>query len=265
MESSTQIINSTIDLAKGDLLPGSVTGTAAVHISNLQIAVDNGDITIGYELSDLEEDQYYEVLPVIKLNGQRLLLAADEFRGDFGRPLSPGTKKITWLNPLERYINLSGELEVELRVNQWGEQEFPYDCELGEPTFTGRQKRPYLLAAGLGAASIGAGQLFRNRRDDTYDQYQSSETLAEATPYYEDANSQHHTYLILTWAGAGILAIDAAMYLIRQNKYKKDLRNYETYCNPNRIGFQPVIELPARSMHPNGSVGFKLTLPIGGN
>ena len=264
LDSSTQTISSRVDLTRSELASGTISGAPSEYIADLQLSIENGDILINYRLSALEEGQFYEVLPLIRLNGQRLLLAADEFRGNFGRPVPSGTQQIVWLNPQERYINLSGQLEIELRVNQWGEQESPYNCALGAPTFNNKQKRPYLLAAGVGITGIGLGQLFKQSRNDNYDQYQNAGALADATPYYEEANRHHHTYLILTWAGVGILAADAVLYLIRQNKYKRELKYYETYCRPNSIGLQPVLELPNGDLSPGGSIGLKLTLPIHG-
>lgn len=263
LSSSSQSLKGIIDLAKGELNNGITSPNSGTKVSNLNMAIQNGDIVITYQLPVLEEDHFFEIIPVIKLDGQQLLLATDEFRGDLGRPVPPGSKQIIWLNPLERYINLVGQLEVTLTTNEWGELELPYDCALGEPTFTNKQKMPYILAAGLGAASIGVGQLIKNQRDDIYQQYQDAENLAAATPLYEDANGKNHTYLILTYAGTAILVADAVMYLIRQGKYKKDLKNWETYCKPDGIGFQPVFELPDGGLRPNGNVGFKMTIPIG--
>lgn len=262
LSSSSQSIKGSIDLISDKLTTEGTTGSTNAKISKLELAVQNGDIVITYQLAALEEDHFFEILPTIKLNGQQLLLAKDEFRGDLGRPVPPGSRQIIWLHPLERYVNLEGELEVEITANDWGEQILPYDCALGEPTFTAKQKRPYVLAAGLGVASIGASLLFKKQRDDAYDTYLGS-SLENSEENYKDANSKNHTYLILLRSGIGILAADAVLYLIRQGKYKKDLKNWETYCKPDGIGFRPVIELPDNALRPNGNIGIRMTIPIG--
>ena len=248
-----QTARAQINLAEGRL-------SEATSAENVRLELQYGELSVFYQLPELgEEGRFYEVEPAIRLNGRELLLVpSEEFRGDWGRPLTPGARRLLWIDLPARYIQLQGELEMVLTVRRWGERKLPYDCSLGEPRFTARQRLPYYLAAGLGAAAIGAGQIFREQSQRIYDRdYSNSETLEEASPLYEDANNKHHTYLILTYAGAGVLAADAALYLIRRRRYKKNMEWYEQYCRENSLSFRPAAEWPSAGKE--ASVGLKMT------
>lgn len=251
-----------IDLVQAALSQGNFSSSPGSNVNRINWSIQNGDLYISYQLNNLEEDHFYEVVPTISLDGQKLLLAVDEFRGDLGRPVSPGRKTIIWLNPLERYINLAGELAITVQAIEWGEPDRPYDCALGAPTFTTKQKMPYLLAAGVGVASIGVGQLFKKQSEDAYDLYRDSNASTQQSRY-DDANGKNHMYLILNYAGIGILAADAVLYLVRQGKYKRDLRNYNNYCQGNKVGFQPILEMPGSRQQSNGNIGLKMTVKLG--
>ncbi|MCB0633242.1 MAG: hypothetical protein R2824_23330 [Saprospiraceae bacterium] len=263
LESAAPKVTSVINLIQEGITPGIVEGATA-KISQLQLSIEKGDVVLSYQLPVLEDDQFYEVMPQIKLDGKALIIAPDEYRGDLGRTVAPGSRRIIWLNPLERYVNLTGQLEVQLLVNIWGERQKPYDCSLGSPTFTAKQRLPYLVAAGVGVASVGVGQLFRKQKETTYDDYINADTKTASDPIYLDANSKNHTYLILTWTGTAILAADAVLYLIRQKRYKRNLNYYETYCKSGSTSFQPLIELPNGNQHRSGQLGFKMVIPISG-
>lgn len=231
---NTKIASARIDLAAGRLSEG-------VSADSIQLTLQNGELLIQYQLPELEEEgRYYSVTPRIMLDGRDLLVFPhEEFRGDWGEPLLPGLRQLEWIDLPQRYIQLQGALEVVLSIERWGERKLPYDCSLGEPQFTGKQRLPYYLAAGLGVASIGAGQLLRKQSQRIYDKdYTTAETQEAASPHYKNANGKHHAHLILTYAGAGIVIADAALYLIRQGKYKKHRKLYQQYCGSTSQTFE---------------------------
>ena len=226
--------------------------------SGLSLVFDSHELIINYELPPLGEDgQYYSVLPAIRLNGEDLFLHIhQDFRGDFGSPLQSGTKQMRWIHLLSRYVQLEGVLEVNLVVEKWGKPILPYDCSLGEPKFTIKQRRPYHIAAGVGLVSLGLGQLYHRQSEDIYDNdYANASTLAEAEPFYDDANKKHKTYLVLTYSGAAILLADAALFLIRRTKYKEQKKLYERFCANNSISLRPEVS-PIPS---NASLGLTLS------
>ncbi len=261
MGQQTEILSSSnlnaqvdINLAKGEVL--DVTSS-----DGLRIDVQNSEISIQYTLPELgEEGRFYEVIPIIKLYDEELLLVPhDEFRGDWGQVNSVGEKKIVWINLQSKYIQLEGRLKVMLTIHRWGEKMLPYDCSLGKPQFTSKQRTPFYLAAGIGVASIGLGQLFRSQSQSIYnDEYLVSSTLEEASPKYEDANKNHHTYLLLTYIGAGILATDVTLFLFRQRKYKRNKSLYDQYCTESDLVMAPSLNLSTGVV--DGGAGLKLKM-----
>ena len=199
--------------------------------------------------------------PEFSLNGKRLpLLAHDELRGDWGQPIQPGSRQITWINVFDRYLNLKGELTVSLTANLWGTRVLPYDCSLGAPSFTSKQRMPYYLAAGLGAASIGVGQIFKQQSDNIYnDEYLTANSVSEAEDPFNRANNANQTYVILTYAGAAILVTDAVLYLIRQGKYQKNLKLYNQWCRDGSISLRPAVDFSSPAS-PSGTIGLNLKL-----
>ena len=195
------------------------------------------------------------------LNDQPLSISPEQLKGEVGRLSSGGAKQAILSGLMERFINLEGELSLTLTAEQWGEFVLPLgiDCD-NPPTFTGKQKMPYIIAAGVGVASIGVGQLMKQQSEDTYDNdYLTAGSLAEAEPIYEDANSKHHNYLILTYAGSAILVLDAALYIIRGARHQRRLKLFKQYCDDNKsLGLEPVFELPS-GLQPAGQAGLKMT------
>jgi hypothetical protein len=254
LATSTQTAKAQINLAKG-LVEGMTSA------DDIQLSLQNGELSIQYMLPELgDAGRYYELLPIIKLNGEDLLLNPHEaLRGDWNQPLTPGAKRLLWINLQSQYVQLEGELEIVLTNHLWGERKLPYDCSKGVPKFSTKQKLPYYIAAGVGAASLGLGQVFRKQSQDIYDNdYLAASTLDDANPLYDDANSKHHMYLTLTYIGATILVADVTLYLIRQRKYKKNKELFDTYCTKPEIGMQSSLDLSAGFV--TGGPGLKLNM-----
>lgn len=227
-----EILNTSVQTAQGriDLVANEINNMESVH--GIRLDLKYGELSITYQLPTLENDDFFEVIPSIKLNNKELIfLPHEEFRGDWSQPLKSGNKQLLWINLPYQYIQLKGLLEIKLTIHRWGKRKLPYDCSLGIPKFSNQQKRPYYYAAGVGVLAIGAGQIFRQQSKNIYgDNYAPSVTLTEASPFYEDANRKHHTYLILTYVGAGILASDITLFAIRYRKHQRNKKQYEQYC-----------------------------------
>ncbi|MCB0586906.1 MAG: hypothetical protein KDD06_16490 [Phaeodactylibacter sp.] len=262
LSTATQTARYRINLAAGELSPIS-GGSASGRIESLQASIRYGELQLNYSLAPTDdEEQYYLTKLTASLNGQPLLLAPEQIKGDIGRLGNGGAKQATLTGLLDRFINLEGELSITLTAEQWGEFVLPLGINCDEPpTFNGKQRLPYLIAAGVGAASIGVGQLIKQQSDDTYNnEYLTAGSLSEAQPIYEDANNKHHTYLILTYAGSAILAVDAVLYIIRGARHQRRLKLFRQYCEDGRsLGFEPLFELPS-GLQPSGRAGFKMTL-----
>ncbi|HKK87960.1 MAG TPA: hypothetical protein VJ917_03860 [Saprospiraceae bacterium] len=253
---ANQILSHTaeIDLAQGELKSVNTT-------NGINLRLEYGQMHISYSLPTLEEEgRYYQVIPSIQFNGKELpLILFESLRGDWGQDLNPGKKEIIWINLIQEYKQLEGDIRIDLEINQWGQRKLPYNCDLGQPEFTSRQKLPYYLAAGVAAASIGVGQLFKNQSQDIYSEnYLTASSFAEASPFYEDANNKHQTYLLLTYAGVGILVADITLFSIRQHKYKRSKKLYDEYCE-DRLGNRNGQKLNFSSGIIGGAPGMKLT------
>ncbi|MCB0580964.1 MAG: hypothetical protein KDD10_16840 [Phaeodactylibacter sp.] len=261
LQSATRSISAEIDLANGKLNPAPSASQAPANlIQRLDLEAKDYDLIINYSLAPAEPDQYYQVTLNAELDGEPIRPAPEHLQGELGQPVTGTNHAISWTRLLEQYINLEGKISFTLHAELWGERILPIDCDV-VPSFSGKQRLPHYIAAGAGALAIGAGQLFKNQSNDIYDnEYLASETLAEAQPRYDDANGKHHTYLILTYAGAAVLAVDAAWYIIRQIRYNKKMKLYKQYC-PDAVGIRPIIELPSQNA-PNGMAGLRLTLPL---
>lgn len=254
LTNQVKTVSAQINLAKGQL--ASVSSS-----ENIKLNLQNEQLIIEYYLPELsEEGRFYEIIPSVQLNGEGLTLVPFKaFRGDWNQDITPGNKKIVWVNLLQEYTQLEGTLELKLIVNQWGERKLPYDCSLGMPTFTSKQRMPYFLAAGIGALSIGAGQLFKNKSQDVYtNDYLPSSTFNQASPFYDDANKKHQTYLLLTYVGVGILAADITLFTIKYRKFKQNKKLYDEYCKTPDIGTLSNLNISTGLV--SGAPGMKLTL-----
>ncbi len=263
LNSSSRTFRATVNLAAGQLSDQQLSaGTATSDLEDLSLQLRNGDIIVSYRLKNPDDrEDFYLTALTATLNGVPLPAAPEFLSGDVGTPLtSGGQRQITWSGLLEKYVNLEGELTITLTAERWGELQLPVDCD-NPPSFTSKQRVPYYIAAGLGAAAIGIGQIFRAQRDDKYQEYENTRNYDAATPIYNDANSKHHTYLILTYAGAGIIVADAVLYIIRQSRYKKKLRLYQEFCNQSNLTLAPEVEIPmSQAIGPSqGKIGFRLT------
>lgn len=226
-----------IDVAAGKIAISSYPPVENSPLKSLHIGLQYGELHIEYQLSPLSrEDQYYEIVPTVLLNDTELKgILFQNMLGDVGKLSSGGSKKMIWTQILEEYGNLAGTLTLTLTVNIWGPI-ILYDCDFGPPVFSTKQKLPYYIGAGVGIAGLAGGGLSGNANGKT-----------------------------LTALGGAILLVDGILYLFREGKYKRDLKNYNIYCQPGRLSMNafyspiPLHKTPLPLAPPGGAIGLKLT------
>lgn len=209
-----------INLAK-DILEITTDKKSAINstvtISRTEL-VDK-DIIIHLTQKPFKNGEYFVVNLGVKLNDQTLPIEPENLFGDVNKKISftsePQTHKIIWTNLMEEYIDLNGELKISLTIEIHGNRALPYNVDCGiEPTFTTKQKMPFLIAGILGAGSVAAGQYLKNESEKDYDTYLVQETYDEAEPFYQDANNKANAGRILTYTGITVLTVDAIWFFI---------------------------------------------------
>lgn len=245
--------------AKINLVTDQLTEVRSTSAASLELK--NGELDILFPLIRNVKDQFYNVSLEMTLNGQPIFPKQEELTGFYGENLvskNRVNKRITWMNLIDNYQQLEGDLKIKIKTELRGKLELAIDCS-NPPVFSKKEKMRYYIAGGVGVAAIGAGQFFRNQSDKIYeDDYLTSQTLEEAQPNYDKANSNHQTYLILTYAGTAIIVTDLVLYILRNRKHKSRMRVYKKFCNGNTLSVSPLIELPS-SLNPQSSSGLQFT------
>lgn len=254
LHTSALTVGAEIDMAADrlNLMPAPAPAPGS-RLSNPQLRLEGGDLILDYELQPGSVRQYYQISLEATLNGRPLALRRENLSGDLGQRLTVsepgGSRRILITNLLEDYPTLRGTLALTLSARLFGPRELPLNIDCSTPpTFAFKQQRWHLAAAGVGAAALFGGQLFNSRSDKEYDDYLRSPNAGVAEPFFQQARSDHQTYLSLTYAGAAILALDAGWWLVRYLGHKRRLRLYEKYCNPGTgLQWQPAYRLDTRS------------------
>lgn len=247
LRTSAQSLNTEIDLARDQLtVTDRSQSIAEANLSNLNLRLEGGNLIIGYQLQGTGRNEYYQVGLAVTLDGQPLRIPPESLSGDLGAEIFAEErltlKRIIWINPLETYPTLRGSLAITLTAELYGAVALPFniDCD-NPPSFTGKEQLPHFIAAGVGLGSVLIGQALLSSADDTYENdYLTSSTATDAEPFFEDANSQRHTALTLTYAGATILAVDAGWYLWRLFRYKSQQKAFEQYCPKGNVRVRPL-------------------------
>lgn len=243
LKSENYLVEAKINLAQDQLSEINSTNNASLELKN-------GELDIIFPTIKNLKEQFYSVGLEISLDGKIIVPFQENLRGFYGEKLNSnesGSKRVTWMNLIDNYQQLEGLLKVTIKTELRGELEMPIDCN-NPPVFSQKEKLRYYIAGGVGVAAIGVGQLFKNKSQKIYDDdYLTSLSLDEAQPEYDKANSNHHTYLILTYAGSAILLTDAVLYILRNRKHKAQMRLYKKFCNGNSLSVRPMIEFPSIS------------------
>lgn len=239
----------------------STANEDVINVSNIEL-IDK-ELVISFNSQTLENGEYFLSKLQVLLDGQPIVIEPENLFGEFDKKIefqqASQSHKILWTNLMEDYINLKGQLEITLVTEIYGTRDLPYNVDCGiKPSFTKKQKLPFIIAGVLGAGSVGAGQIFNNKSDDQYQTYLSQETFDAADPFYQDANKNAKRGGILTIAGASVLAVDAIWFFIKQRRFKKQLETYNEFCNPEKLNIQPTIGFEPSSNTINS--GLTLTL-----
>ena len=264
----THEVSAEIELVEGrlDVSPGSIGTPSLVETSSMTL--ENGDLIIDYRLSTLGKDQYYKVNFEASVDGQEIKVYREDLMGSISEEIrGEGNldEQVRWMNLLDRYIDLSGSLTIELQVELWGLPTLPYGIVCGEPpTFTLKQKLPYIITAGVGVGALGASYIFNKKANDVYDNDYLTQNFQEsAEPFYQEANDHHQKSLIFRYAGAAILITDAALYIYRSIRHGKKVDAYREFCNDgSTFRIEPVVELN-NSLTSRSQMGLKFTYNIG--
>ncbi len=252
------------DLSAAIREEGNWTGQEYQPLSGIgAVTLEQGELVIRYTpptSADFPWPAYYQVELNVSINGAPLDPApAPEYQIGTGRIAAAGNspRKIILSHLLQQYVQLVGQLKVELRV------EALIDCrglmdDLPPPQF---RKTPYLITGGLGAGMLVAGGVLWADSQRRYDDYLDAGDAQSAEPLYEKANRRRHASLVLLFGGAAVLTGDVIAYFVRKGKLRRQQREeLRQFCYSPLPGveLQPELELPSISI-PNGSLGIKLT------
>lgn len=270
VEGVAEIISSDTVRVSGRRSQGPVNGLSSSYDRDSlffykvdSLTIDRGDLTAYYYLPPTSEGEYFQVSAAFELDGRPLTPAPENLQGAIGPRISVNksgvVRQITWANLLEDYTNLSGVLTVRLRIvfNGLIPGCLQVRCSDGLPTLN---RTPFIIAGAVGVGLIGVGQLFDSRSDDRYEEYEnfkpSESPDTDPEELYQDANGKHHTYLGLTYAGIAVLAADAAWWLVKELKLRRDRRRYEQCCRSSAVRLQPALDLS--SGNAVGHIGLQL-------
>ena len=234
-------IHFTLDLQADELVFEEPTSPSKGVLNATDIHLEGGDLYIPLELDRLSSGQFYQIELQLQSRDRTITPKAQDLIGLQNGEIrdAPFSRTLIWLN-MHQYLS-STQSSVTLIFKASLVEQF-VDCSV-MPSFSGRQKLPYYLAAGAGAAMIGAGILLSNDAEDIYNNdYLTRSSQEAAAPFLDEANKKNKTGRTLSYAGAAILLGDAVLYLIRQSKYKKKKNLYDEYCKDN-IGLSVVPDL----------------------
>lgn len=229
--------------------PSKSNDESIVSVKNVRL--DEKEILLDLVPLELPGTQYYQVRLTASLNGEALTISPENLLGDLVEAIPVEkvnqSQSLIWTNLVEDYLNLKGKLTLTIVTEAYGKQILPFKVDCGVvPTFTGKQRMPFLLVGLVGAGGLVAGEFFQNASAKDYDSYLRQESQALAEPFYDSANRKNHLSIISTYAGAGLILGDLVWYLIRQRRYKRQLDTYRKFCQPeSSLSLRPTIGLHA--------------------
>lgn len=243
-----QVLTIQVDVAANRLIVLSAPAETGGRLHLGTPVIDRGDLALPYDLMPVKAREYYDLTLTVRRNNRDMLPAPENLTGA-GR-VANSSGRIRWINLLESYINVADTLELTVTAIFYG---YPaiIDCTMVPCEKPVLKTQPFVIAGAAGAGLIGAGQLFRARSRDIYDNQYAPAKASDADQYYDKANSKHHTYLLLTYAGAAVLTADAVWWLIREidtGRKRRLYRNYHESCCPaHTLDIRPSLQLPAGS------------------
>ena len=254
-------ISAQIDVDDGQLEVNESPPIQGSIVRSLSLALENDDLRMSFLLQQGKPADEYRLKMQVTLNGSSVQVYDEDLLGDYLQRFSAaqgGEKSIIWTGILDRYYMFEGSLVITISTELWGKPALPFGVDCDElPTFSSKQKFPYYLAAGVGAATIGISAIISADAQKIYDEnYLKQLWEPTAEPFYEDANNKRHTGLILRYAGIAILAGDAALYIYRSIRHRKKMDAYNEFCSGSEISISPLIR---RDFLAGSQTGLRLT------
>ena len=210
------------------------------YVKNLSANLDRDKIILSYQLAKTTPEQYYLVRFSARIGEQKLPIQLEQLSGDYPvvLPFKGADRTFTtiWGDLISEYLDLEGELTIELDV------QLKNNCPTSWPEWERGHARTHLWLAATGAASLGAGQIFRIQRDNKYEEYGQQTSLNDETRnLFQTAEDSHHAYLILSWAAVGILTADGVWAYIRSRRLKRQREIFNDCDAANSVSIRPAV------------------------
>ena len=225
------------------------------------VRLESGDLVIDYKLPDLGK-----FVDITHFNIELSLCHPTE-TGEFPRPCLTKTHAIEemllgdyqevqgdpnrnlqlrWMGFLELVKPFRGEYLLEMQAKVFGEKKI--DC-LDPPSFNANQQLPYWIIAGVGVGLTASSFIVERDADAIYEDYLRQITAAEADPILRRANEKRQTYLLMRYAGAGLILIDGVFAYIRYRRFKEDKDYYERICSgEQKTSLRPALQIQGAAM-----------------
>lgn len=214
-------------------------------VSVTDIRLSDADLQIDYVTLHPDPELEYEIGVAVEVAEGILnvstakdieMSAADDRR-------TTSRQTLIWKDFLEKQADIGDSYLLLIRTNIRG------NICASPPAFTLSQRLPYYSAAIIGLGAIGVGQIFKIQSDKEEDRYREIwESGGNAT--LEQAENDFNTYRTLTYAGLGVLAVDAVLFILRNRKYKKEQKRFRSFCSEKvEIRVHP-------AYHPSTDLGF---------
>ena len=203
------------------------------RVKNLNAELVNNEIVLTYQLDRTGKEQFYRIGLQASINGNPLPIQPEQVTDTYGPNVivknSSDVYQTTWGNLIESYLNLEGQLVIDLEVSL----ERNYTCPDERPTFlTWKKQRLNIVTGTLGLGSIFAGQIYGRLRDDNLAEYRRlndefytlppealSEAQKEADTLFETINDQDDRCNLLTTIGFGILIGDLVWEYVQLSRF----------------------------------------------
>jgi len=133
---------------------------------------------------------------------------------------------LVWRNIIGDVIDPAETYSLLIRTDIYGEI-----CS-EEPVLNVAGQLPYYGGAILGLGMIGAGQLYKRQADRSYESYEKLWLNGDENDdaLREQADQDRKTAQFLTYAGIGVLGLDAILFYLKNRKHRKDVRRYKAFC-----------------------------------
>ena len=226
-------------------------------VKNLNAQLINNEIVLTYNLGKTVKEQYYQIHLIASINGRQLAPMPEDISGTYGSNIKVGNPSIihktTWENLISTYLDLKGDLILDLVVSLQRDFE---GCDEERPTFfTWKDQKKHSLMGIIGAGSLIVGQAYKSQSEKNYETYtQISENFVNvddanktsermrAVALYSDLESQRDRYKFFSWMGVGIIAADLLWEYINFTKFDQTIKDFERYCpKKNSVSIMPMV------------------------